>query len=757
MDMIRENLANAWNFRTACTFLLVLALSLGLETHWAFAGSWQPVGPWGGWVDALATSPASSSVVFAVSKGRLFKSVNGGDEWTEVTGVKDVSSVSLDPTNPDIVYVGTAVGMLKSTDGGETWTEINNGRVSSGPSPDPAIVIAIDPSNPSTIYEGSAFCALGCGGTFFKSSDAGATWTNVIFEEGHTHGVWSIAISQDGTTVLAGTTHGLFKSEDNGETWSLVEIPGIDANSTNIRAVALRPGSPGTFFVAVNGGLFITEDGGSSWTDLTGRLNGESVTNVVSGPDESGLLFAKTDSGLYKSADWGQHWNKVEELNNNPCLPMVTCLEITSISGTRVIFAGTDMGVFKSTDDGATWTFKGKEMNNMSISDIIPLGQTIYALTSEFGFTFPRLYKTVDGGSSWQCMKAFSAESFGSGYMTGGVDILAPPDDPDTLYAGITAVPAPLLGGNMTGAVLKSTDGGVSWSQVLSDQAVYSLALDQDEPLYVYACTQNGVFASSDGGANWTLHTSGLDLQNPPQKVFVDILDPSTLYAPGFLGLYKSVNRGVTWTYEDMTGLPDNFSMLVLAMAPDGQTFYAGLDSAGGYKSTDSGKTWTAMNNGIEDADTVALNGLVIDPKDPSTLYASTHGKCLGMFCETQSHGNVYKSVDGGANWQVMNDGLSGTEINCLVADPSGLSLFAGTEGMGIYEYRTLVMGDTSGDGQIDIRDALFIARAAVGLPVNTFNEEAADVNCSGKVDIVDALLVARKVVGLPVNSWCGP
>jgi len=67
----------------------------------------------------------------------------------------------------------------------------------------------------------------------------------------------------------------------------------------------------------------------------------------------------------------------------------------------------------------------------------------------------------------------------------------------------------------------------------------------------------------------------------------------------------------------------------------------------------------------------------------------------------------------------------------------------------------TTVEGDVSGDGTLNIVDALFIARHAVGLSVSNFKEDVADVNCDGKIDIVDALLVARKAVGLTVQGWC--
>ena len=65
-------------------------------------------------------------------------------------------------------------------------------------------------------------------------------------------------------------------------------------------------------------------------------------------------------------------------------------------------------------------------------------------------------------------------------------------------------------------------------------------------------------------------------------------------------------------------------------------------------------------------------------------------------------------------------------------------------------------LGDVTGDGNLNIVDALFIARYAVGLSVSGFNRSAGDVNCDGAVNIVDALFVARKAVGLEVNGWCG-
>lgn len=182
----------------------------------------------------------------------------------------------------------------------------------------------------------------------------------------------------------------------------------------------------------------------------------------------------------------------------------------------------------------------------------------------------------------------------------------------------------------MEGHVFKSTDGGSRWAQAdhgISTNVVYALAIDPSFPSTLYAGTEmSGAFRTVDFGAHWRRVSAGL---NPvgfwmPPSVHALAIDPSrpeTVYAGTDAGLAKSIDGAETWS-QSGAGLP-----------PDSVVY-----------------------------------AIQIDPVVPSTLYAAV------------SAAGVFRSLDGGGNWEAINDGLTNLYVTCLALDPSSRStIYVGT------------------------------------------------------------------------------
>jgi len=143
---------------------------------------------------------------------------------------------------------------------------------------------------------------------------------------------------------------------------------------------------------------------------------------------------------------------------------------------------------------------------------------------------------------------------------------------------------------------------------------------------------------------------------------------------------------------------------------------------------------------------TFAINTYTVTPSimgngsiNPSTPQTLSHGSTTS-FTVTPNTGYRPVSVTGcGGAWTGTNPYTTGS----ITDDCTVTATFAANT------------GNVNGDNNVDIVDALLVARYAAGLPVNNFIPEAGDVNCDGKVDIVDALLLSRKAAGLPVPNWC--
>jgi photosystem II stability/assembly factor-like uncharacterized protein len=250
------------------------------------------------------------------------------------------------------------------------------------------------------------------------------------------------------------------------------------------------------------------------------------------------------------------------------------------------------------------------------------------------------------------------------------------PDDPDTLVAS----------SNTGSGVVKSDDAGQTWHDIsgpagaggISPMNVFGLAMDPTDKNTLYAGTANGrIYVTHDGGGTWDLLWHYTDVDDAIWTLEVDPTDRDRLLAgmgdyTGCDGrIYRSEDRGLTWQKVldvDAANDWDNGFISFLTFDPSNpSTVYAttGIgDWCGGgnpgdpnpvgfgiWKSTDRGDSWFPINNGLAD---LTVSHLVIDPTDPQTLYSAVG--CVDD--DIHLSGNVFKSTDGGANWQML-DGVS--------------------------------------------------------------------------------------------------
>ncbi len=258
------------------------------------------------------------------------------------------------------------------------------------------------------------------------------------------------------------------------------------------------------------------------------------------------------------------------------------------------------------------------------------------------------------------------ARQLGPGTMSGRITAIdgSVKDEGKTIYIGTAG-----------GGVWKSTNAGASFKSVFDKycQSIGAVAINQKNPAVVYAGTGesnmrnsvsygNGLYKSTDGGDNWK--KIGLDSSEHISKIIISAENPDIVYVavPGALwsdsknrGLYKSTNGGDTWEkilyVDEKTGCadividPTNANVLFASMWQFRRmpySFDSGGKGSGLYKSTDGGKTWKEIKNGLPSKPFGRI-ALALAPSDPKQMIAIVESTNTGLYISSDA-GETWKS-----------------------------------------------------------------------------------------------------------------
>jgi photosystem II stability/assembly factor-like uncharacterized protein len=540
-------------------------------------------------IPALAVDPRDPDKVFAAVLGHpygpseergLFRSTDGGQTWQkaiykdENTGASDVE---IDPSNPDVIYAsmwearegpwedgnevnGTGGGLFKSTDGGNTWHPLTQGL----PKDLSQIYVAIAPTDPKRLY---ATIAISGGPlAFYRSDDAGETWSKATDDPRPSGriGGGDLAIprvdSKNEDVVYCASTVTM-RSTDGGKTWAGFRgAPGGD----DYQNLWINPNDPNIILIVSDQGAIITVNGGASWSSWynqpTAQIYHVSVTptfpyRVCGGQQESGsvCISSRGNDGAVTYREW--HPVGVIEYGYVAPDPL----------DPDIIYGGGRSEVSKfhwSTGQVQDVTpiplrspkYRTDRTEPTMFSPLDP--HTLY-------FASNVLFKTTDGGNSWQTISSDLTRENpaipasvgtlvpkGADKQRGVIYALAPSfKSVNTLWAGTD-----------DGLIWQTHDGGKKWNDITPKELTpwskvtqISASHFDDDTAYASVSRfrindeQPYIYRTHDSGKTWKLITNGLPEIGPVDTVREDPVRKGLLFAGTENAVWVSFDDGDHW------------------------------------------------------------------------------------------------------------------------------------------------------------------------------------------------------------------
>jgi len=673
------------NFELRLLFLLLVTttITFAQTANDYFAPvKYRNIGPFRGGRSVCATGVIGNPMTYymGTTGGGLWKTTDAGQHWNNVSDgffeMGSVGAVAVSESNSNIVYVGMGEhaprgvmtsygdGVYKSTDAGKTWNHIGLTETQH------ISRIRIHPTNPDVVYVAAQGALYGPNQErgIYKSTDGGKTWKNVLFVNALT-GCAELAMDANVPEVMyatmwehkrkpeiiisGGAGSGVFKSVDGGETWNKIE-KGLPKEKGKM-AISVSAANPNTVYALVEsdsnadkGGLFVSKNAGESWSKVSGdnRLTQRAwyYTEVFADPNNENEVYVLSAPAL-KSIDGGKTWAVMNRTHGD-----YHDLWINPHNSNNMILAD---------DGGAAITFNDAE--TWSSLNIMPTAQ-FYRINADNLFPYH-----IYGGQQDNTSVKIASLSLGRGsigrqdwdYSAGGESAFLA-FDPDN--------PRYVMGGSYLGNINLLDTHSKASTKVLTAPIQY-LGRAAREMKYLYNWNAPIIWSKHEPGTFY--HCAQMVLRTRDMgETWEEISPDLTRNQDG-----KQGKGGGPYTNEAV-GAENYGTIAYMIESPHEKgVFYTGSDDGLVHITKDGGASWEDVSpKGLQEC---LVNAIEVSPHDAATVYIATTRYKFNDYTPA-----LYKSTNYGKSWTNISNGIPQGAFTRVVREDKDRSdlLYAGTE-----------------------------------------------------------------------------
>lgn len=665
----------SYRFKKMLTAFFLLsvfsATAQPFDTAYFNSMRWRCIGPHRGGRTVGAVGVPSQPNVFyiGVNNGGVWKTTDYGRTWKPIFDEQPTGSIGdvvVAPSNPDVIYVGSGEGLqrpdlsvgdgiYKSTDGGKTWTNtgLKNALQIGG--------MAIHPKNENIVFAAALGHPYGPNEErgVYKTTDGGNSWQRVLYKDENT-GAVQVTLDPNNPDIIYaamwagrqgpwengawnGSESGLFKSTDGGSTWKKL-TNGLPTTQQGLGRIGfcIAPTDSRRLYATVDagkeGGIYRSDDAGDNWRRIQtdNRLWGRAsdFAEVKVDPSNEDIVYS-ANIVTWKSVDGGANWKAFRGAPGGDDYHRIWI----NPNNNKIILIASDQGAIITVNGGETFSSwynqPTAQFYHVSTDNAFPYN--VYGGQQESG-SVGIASRGNDGAITFREWHPVGVEEYGY--------VAADPNDPNIIYGGKITKHDKRTGQTQNIAPEAIRSGKYRF---LRTAPVLFNPIDK-KTLYFAG---NVLFKTTNGGNKWDIISP--DLTREKWDV------------PAAVGIY---------TNEQMKTMPRRG--VIYTVAPsyvDINTIWCGTDDGLIHVTRDGGKTWSNVTPpAVNSWSKVSL--MDASHTDKNTVYAAVNRiRCDDM----KPH--IYKTTDGGKTWKEIVNGLPDDPINVVREDPKrkGL-LFAGSE-----------------------------------------------------------------------------